>query len=193
MKTESNRLEYKRELTDTLEKEVVAFLNYHEGGVIYIGIDDKTGETVGVENIDQIQLKIKNRIRDSITPSVMGLFDVIAEELDNKDIIKIIVASGSKKPYYLTKKGMSSKGCFIRVGSASDPMPPDMIEELFSQRVRNTIGNMLSPRNDLTFEQLRIYYDSRGLRLNDSFMKNLELLTPKGKSNYAAYLLADEN
>jgi ATP-dependent DNA helicase RecG len=35
---ESNRIEYKRELTDSLEKEVVAFLNGKDGGVIHIGI-----------------------------------------------------------------------------------------------------------------------------------------------------------
>lgn len=45
---ESNRIELKRELTDTLEKEVIAFLNYRDGGVIYIGIDDKSRETIGV-------------------------------------------------------------------------------------------------------------------------------------------------
>ena len=35
--TETNRIEYKRELTSELdiEKEVVAFLNYKEGGYIY--------------------------------------------------------------------------------------------------------------------------------------------------------------
>jgi len=44
---ESNRIELKRELTDTLEKEVVAFLNYRDGGVIYLGIDDKTQTTFG--------------------------------------------------------------------------------------------------------------------------------------------------
>ena len=32
---ETNRIEYKRELTDDLEKEVVAFLNYREGGFIF--------------------------------------------------------------------------------------------------------------------------------------------------------------
>jgi len=30
--TENNRVEYKRELTDGLEKEAVAFLNAREGG-----------------------------------------------------------------------------------------------------------------------------------------------------------------
>jgi hypothetical protein len=29
---ESNRIEYKRELTDDLERAIVAFLNYHAGG-----------------------------------------------------------------------------------------------------------------------------------------------------------------
>ena len=45
--TETNRIEYKRELTPELdiEKEVVAFLNYKEGGYISIGID-KDGSTM---------------------------------------------------------------------------------------------------------------------------------------------------
>ena len=51
--SETNRIEYKRELTSELdiEKEVVAFLNYKEGGYIYIGID-KDGSTVGVNDVD---------------------------------------------------------------------------------------------------------------------------------------------
>ena len=45
--TETNRIELKQQLTDSLEKEVIAFLNYKEGGAIYIGID-KQGVAVGV-------------------------------------------------------------------------------------------------------------------------------------------------
>jgi len=59
---ESNRIEYKRELTDSLEKEVIAFLNYHDGGIIYIGID-KSGNTFGVSQADSLQLAIKDRIK----------------------------------------------------------------------------------------------------------------------------------
>src|SRR5690606_21206456 len=54
-------------------------------------------------------------------------------------------------------------------------------------------GNMESPRGDLTFAPLKVYYEGRGLQLNDPLMSNLELVTPTGKPNYAAYLLADEN
>ncbi len=50
---ESNRIEYKRILTDNFEKEIVAFLNYREGGILYIGIDNN-GEVVGCNNADGI-------------------------------------------------------------------------------------------------------------------------------------------
>lgn len=190
--TESNRIEYKQELTDGLEKEVVAFLNYREGGIIYIGID-KNGKTIGLEDSDGIQLKIKDRLKNNIQPSCLGLFDVINQKRDGKNTIKIIVASGSEKPYYLKKYGMTQKGCYIRIGSASEPMPIVMIEDLFSKRTRNSISKIVSNRQDLTFEQLNIYYQARKLNLSDKFAKNLELLTQDGKFNYVAYLMADEN
>ena len=50
-----------------------------------------------------------------------------------------------------------------------------------------------SPRQELTFNQLKIYYEECGLKLNDNFLQNLDLLTSEGKYNYNAFLLADEN
>ena len=41
MLQKNNRTEFKTELNDKLEKEVVAFLNNREGGVLYIGLDDE--------------------------------------------------------------------------------------------------------------------------------------------------------
>jgi len=114
--TENNRIEYKRKLIDGLEKEVIAFLNYHDGGIIWLGI-----------------------------------------------------------------------------GSACEPMSQHMIEELFARRTRNSIARIRSLRQDLTFEQLKIYYQEAGLTLGDKFAPNLELLTEDGAYNYAGYLLADQN
>lgn len=39
-----------------------------------------------------------------------------------KEIIKIIVAGGSEKPYFKKKYGMTQKECFIRLGTAAEPM-----------------------------------------------------------------------
>jgi len=192
MKQENNRIEYKQTLTDGLEKEVVAFLNSNQGGVIYIGID-KHGQAVGIQNSDEIQLKIKDRIKNNITPSCLGLFEILQEENQGQNIIKLIVASGREVPYYIKKHGMSEKGCFIRIGSSSEPMPASMIEDLFAKRVRNSLSKIKSHRQDLSFEQLKIYYQEKGLTLNDQFAANLELLTDEGAYNYVAYLLADIN
>lgn len=192
--TETNRIEFKRELTRELdiEREVVAFLNYREGGIIYIGIDDD-GTSVGVADIDGDMLRIKDRIRNGISPSPMGLFDVMVERVDDVPVIKIFIASGSEKPYYKTPYGLSPKGCYIRVGTAAEPMSTQQIEDIFTHRVRNSLRNIPSPRRELTFRQLHIYYESKGLSLNENFMKNLDLLTDTGRPNYVAYLLADEN
>lgn len=191
-KEESQHLEFKSQLTDKFEKEVVAFLNSRDGGAIIIGVGSE-GQLLGVNDADAIQLKIKDRLKQNITPSTMGLFDVVLLQENGKTLIKVIVASGSEKPYYLSKMGMSSKGCFIRIGSASEPMTNNMIEEQFAKRVRNSIGNITSRYQDLTFQQLKIYYQERGFTLNDQFAKNLELTTQAGDYNYAAYLLADRN
>lgn len=191
---ETNRIEYKRELNSELdiEKEVVAFLNYKEGGFIYIGID-KDGSTVGVDDVDDCMLRLKDRIKHNISPSAMGLFDIAEEKKDGCSIVKITVASGIEKPYFKTKFGMTPKGAFIRVGTSSEPMLQEQIDRLFAMRTRNSIGRIVSNRQDLSFEQLRIYYDERGKRLNDNFKRTLELLTEDDKLNYVAYLLADEN
>ena len=123
----------------------------------------------------------------------MGLIDVAVEVIEGVKVIKVFFAGGSEKPYYLKRYGMTPKGCFIRIGTACEPMPEAMIEDLFARRVRNSIGRIRSVRQDLTFEQLRIYYQEHGFKLNDNFARTLELLTDNGEYNYAAYLLADEN
>ena len=113
--------------------------------------------------------------------------------MEDKEVLKLSLASGPEKPYYLRKYGMTERGCFIRLGSSSNPMPIDMIENTFSKRTRNSIGKMRSPRQELTFEQLHIFYQAKGLELTDKFATNLSLQTEDKAYNYAAYLLADEN
>ena len=129
------------------------------------------GEVIGVENIDQMQLQIKDRIKNNIQPSTLGLFDVIVENIEDKDIIKVVISSGTEKPYYLRKKGRVPEGCYIRVGSSKERMTLDMIDEMYARRVKNPLKEIESPRQDLTFRQLKIYYEENGMKLNDNFAK----------------------
>lgn len=190
--SETNRIENKEQLNDDFEQEVIAFLNYKEGGIIYVGIN-KNGQVVGVENTDLTQLQIKDRIKNNIQPSTLGLFDVTVETIENKEVIKVIISSGTEKPYYLRKKGRTPEGCYIRVGSSKERMTGRMIDDMYARRIKNTLKEIDSPRQELTFNQLKIYYEEHGLKLNDNFLQNLDLLTSEGKYNYNAFLLADEN
>ena len=189
---EDVRNEFKIKLTDKFEEEVIAFLNTN-GGNIFLGIDDK-GIIIGVKgNIDLLQRTIKDRIKNNIMPSTLGLFDVAVLEKDNKKYIKVIVARGNERPYYLKGMGMTPDSCFIRVGSSIQSMPNDMINNEFSKRTRNSLKNIISPKQDLTFSQLKIYYEEKGFSINNNFLNQLELYTDDGKFNYVAYLLADNN
>ena len=189
---EDARNEFKIKLTDRFEDEVISFLNTN-GGNIFIGVDDK-GNVVGINgNIDFLQRKIKDRIKDNIMPSTLGLYDVIALEENNKKYIKVIIAKGSERPYYLKGMGMTPDSCFIRVGSAIQSMSSEMISNEFRRRTKNSLKNILSPKQDLTFSQLKIYYEEKGFVINNNFLKQLDLYTDDGKYNYNAYLLADNN
>ena len=59
MNIENGKIEFKRELADSIEKDVVSFLNTL-GGEIYIGIDND-GTVVGVEDPDAVQLALNDR------------------------------------------------------------------------------------------------------------------------------------
>lgn len=189
---ETSRVENKEKLNEDFEQEVIAFLNYKEGGAIYVGIN-KNGQPVGIDDIDQVQLQIKDRIKHNIQPSTLGLFDVVVETIDNKDVIKVTISSGTEKPYYLRKKGRTLEGCYIRVESSKERMTERMIDDMYEKRVKHSLKEIDSPRQELTFNQLKIYYEEHNLKLNDNFLQNLDLVTSDGKYNYNAFLLADEN
>ena len=189
---EDYRNEFKLKLTDKLEKEVVGFLNT-KGGNIYIGVNDD-GKIIGLDcNVDELQKEIKDRIKNNIVPSTLGLFDCIVENKDNKLYIKIVIAEGVEKPYYLRGFGMSIDGCFIRVGSSIQSMPNELINKEINKRTRNSLRNIISPIQDLSFSQLKIYYEEKKYHLNSNFLKQLEFFTNEGKYNYLAYLFSDNN
>lgn len=191
---EDRVIEYKRELTkdiEGLEREVVSFLNTN-GGELLIGVNND-GTVYGVDDVDAVQTKIAQRLDSNIKPSCLGLFDIHVERREDKRIIKVVVSAGSERPYYLTKYGMTSKGCYYRVGASCRQMPESKIMNLYKKRVPRTIANIESPDQDLTFQVLEIYYRNHGLTLTDQFAKNLDFLTPDGKYNFVAYLFSDNN
>ena len=190
---EDSRTEFKVKLVDDLEEVVIGFLNSHDGGNIYIGVSDK-GEIIGLKNnLDLLQRKIKDRIISNIEPSVMGLFDIQVLSDNNKKYIHITIARGTEKPYHLKGMGMTPDSCFIRIGSSTEKMDEHLINKLFRERTKNSLKNITSPKQDLSFSELKIYYKEKGIDVGYNFERQLEFFTDEGKYNYVAYLLADNN
>ena len=70
----------------------------------------------------------------------------------------MIISHGSEGPYYIKGMGMTPDSCFIRVGSSIQSMPYDMINNRVNKRTRTSLRNIGSPKQKLTFSQLKIYY-----------------------------------
>lgn len=189
---ENSRTEFKIKLVDDLEETVIAFLN-KDGGNIYIGVDDN-GKVVGLKNsMDLFQRKVKDKIISNIEPSVLGLFDLEVLTKEDKKYLKITVAKGYETPYHIKGMGMTPDSCFIRVGSSNEKMDEHLINKMFRERTKNSLKSIISPKQDLTFTDLKIYYAEKGFEIGDNFESQLDFFTKDGKYNYVAYLLADNN
>lgn len=189
---ETERIEFKKILNDKLEKEVVGFLNTRHGGMIYIGVDDD-GKVIGVNDIDKVELEIKDRIKQNISPSTIGLFEIITLEEDNKRYIQIIVSGGNQQPYYIKKFGMSSEGCYIRIGTSVEKMTDDLIMSLFQKREKKILTNILSPIKQLTFDFLIEKYKEKGYEIGENLLQQLEFYTENNEFNYVAFLFSEQN
>lgn len=184
MRYESERIEYKSQMIDDVYKEVIAFANT-DGGVIYIGIDDK-GNLNGIDNVDETYTRLTNGIRDAIAPDVTMFVRYLLQ--DNK-VIQIEVGEGSYKPYYLKSKGMKSNGVYVRQGASSVPASPDQIRRMIKDSDGDVFEEMRTVQQELSFEEaartFKRYkvdfseekYIALGLRnINDDQYTNLALI-----------------
>ena len=125
-----------------------------------------------------------------LTPDVGFSFEEIT--LENKRVVVLIIPAAQKVPTAFA--GIR----YIRIGSSKENLMkyPERESQLF-YILRNgfpSISNTESEYQDLTFDKLFMYYQSRGIVLNKrTFKKNLGFLTDTGKYNVLAQLLSDDS
>lgn len=157
------------------------------------GIDDKTHELVGTEFKYDIDIKnepLKHYLARKITPDI--IFNFEEEEIDGKRVVVLTIPAAKTVPTAFDKIR------FIRIGSSKEKLEkyPEREAQLFDilKNGMPTITNTPSVYQDLTFEKLMIYYGAKGIKLNENtFKKNLELLTEDGQYNILAQLLSDDS
>ena len=177
-------------LPASISKEIVAFANT-EGGELYIGIKDD-GTVVGVKNTDDAMTRLSNVAHDTILPNIMPFIQIRTIEMEGKDVVKANISVGSERPYYLAKEGLTSKGVFVRRGSACIPLSEAGISEMIMETTGKSYEERRSLNQDLTFETLTAEMASMNLEFGEVQMKTLRLIGSDGLYTNLALLLSDQ-
>ncbi|XOI97573.1 helix-turn-helix domain-containing protein [Paenibacillus polymyxa] len=123
---EKSNYDFKEKLPENkkISQEVCAFANMG-GGILILGVTD-SGEVIGINNneIDEMQQKIVNCIRDSCNPSPEIDFYVFNHNLKDKFIMIVEVKGMEVKPC------MTQERIYIRVGTTVRVAKPDEVRRL---------------------------------------------------------------
>ncbi len=187
---ESETVELKEIYTLDFKKEIVAFANTN-GGTIYIGVQDN-GEIVGLDNTDFVMQQISNSLRDGIRPDVSMFTNIELLQEDNKYFVKLTVSQGTKKPYYLSDKGLKPTGVYVRSGTTSAPASEDAIRMMIKMTDGDSFESNRSLIQELTFNSLNKEMERRNLEFSEVQMKNLGILSSDDIYTNMGLLVSDQ-
>lgn len=158
------------------------------------GINDKSHEIVGTDfDFDKNASHgepLKHYLERQLSKNVK--IDFEETTLEGKRLVVLTISAAKSMP--VDWNGQR----FIRVGSSKEKIMKYPEREAFLFRVLRegfpTIVNTESNYQNLTFNKLFGYYGSKGIILKEeTFRKNLGLLTEDGKYNIQAQLLSDNS
>lgn len=190
MFNESETIEFKRELTKEIKKEIVAFANT-KGGTIYIGVDDN-GEIVGLKNINKDVENLSNMINDGIKNNLTAYSNIEILSKDNKEFIALHITSAPNKPYYISEKGLKPSGVYLRLGTSSINATDEIIRKMILENNITSFEEEISANQDLTFEYAKKTFETEELKFDENKYKALKMITDN-KYNNLALLLSDQN
>ncbi len=161
---------------------------------MFWGIEDKTHEIIGtVFDYDKEENgeSLIHYISRQLTPSINYEFE--AFDYESKRIVCLTISASKLIPTEFKRER------YIRVGYSKETLRkyPHIEADLWLalRNVNNNIINQESPKQNLEFNKLLVYYMAKGLRLKENtFKEELNFYVPNTKKyNILAYLMADEN
>ena len=188
---ENDQVELKREFTDDIKKEIIAFLNT-KGGTIYVGVDDN-GVIFPITNNrerDDIDTKIGNWIQNSFYPDALSY---IKHYFNEDGVMVIDVKEGDNKPYYLREKGPKSSGVYKRVGRSARPVSDDEILSMIMESKGFSYEKEISDEQSLTFKKFDSICEDNGISHNKRQYKSLGLINSDGLYTNLALLMSDQS
>lgn len=175
---ESLTLEFKRELTDAIKREIIAFANT-QGGELYIGVDDD-GTIIGLDNADKVLESVSSMLHDGIQPDILVHTFLEIIELEDKEVVKISIARGARRPYHLKAKGMKPSGVFIRYGTSVTNASEENIRQMIIESDGINYETMRSIQQELTFTEAGAVFNEQNIKFGPEQMRTLGLITDDG-------------
>lgn len=187
---ESPQLELKEQINAEFKKEIIAFANT-DGGEIYVGIA-RDGSITGIADPESEMEKIGNMIRDGIKPDLTAYTSIERVEDDGKNLIRVSVTRGLKRPYHLTDKGLKPTGVFVRHGVSSVPATDEAIRQMLRESDGTTFDKMRSINQELTFDYAEKTFQTSQVAFDAVHKRTLGLIDVDGYYTNAALLLSDQ-
>jgi ATP-dependent DNA helicase RecG len=109
-----------------------------------------------------------------------------------KFFIKVTVSQGTKKPYYLSDKGLKPTGVYVRSGTTSAPASEDAICMMIKMADGDSFEENRSLVQELTFNRLEEELQKRNLEFKEVQMKNLGILSSDEIYTNMGLLVSDQ-
>ena len=164
-----------------------------DAGYLVWGIENNTHRVIGTTfdyHRDVKNEPLQHYLARNTLPDIGFAFRELI--LQGQRIVVLMIPAAQKTPVSFDEVR------YMRIGSSKVKLTkyPDHESQLYYV-LRNglpSIENTESAYQDLTFNKLFVYYESKGITLNRrTFKKNLGLLTESGKYNLLAQLLSDDS
>ncbi|MCK9526985.1 MAG: putative DNA binding domain-containing protein [Limnochordia bacterium] len=187
---EDQRTELKEIINADFKKEIVALANT-EGGEIYVGVA-KDGRVIGVDNPEREMERIGNMIRDGIKPDLAPYTTIESFKDEGRELIRVIVSRGLKRPYHVSDKGLKPSGVFVRHGVSSIPATDEAIRQMIKESDGSVFDKMRSLNQELTFVYGAKYFSDREIPFRESKQRTLGFVDDDGYFTNAGLLLSDQ-
>ncbi len=176
-RSEGKTLEFKRDLSspDGVLRTITAFTNT-AGGVLLIGVEDKTKNVLGVSKPLSMEERLANLISDRIQPRLVPELEILPWRKTH--ILAVQIHPSSVRPHSLRFKGGEER-VYVRVGSTNRVADQAIIDEM-GRTVRST-GFDEEAMPELNSEALDFRVASESFaqirKLKRADLVNLNLLT----------------
>ena len=177
-RTEGKNLEFKRDLSSPTGflRTVVAFANT-TGGIILIGVEDRTRHIRGVRDPLDLEERVVNLISDSIKPRLVP--DVELLSYRHTHVLAVEVFPSPARPHHIAREGLQ-RGTYARVGSSNRLADAALVAEMRRYATGESFDEGALPTLDSEAVDFRVASESFApmLTLTRGNLQTLRLLTP---------------